>query len=170
MSHETARQWIQALDLKPHPEGGYYAETYRSPLVLPANSLPVGFGGPRACLTSIHFLLLPGVVSRFHRIRSDELWYFHAGGPVTLHLLEKESGHSTVSLGLDVAAGQRPQAMVPAGCWFGATFDGPGDFALVGCAVAPGFSFADFELAGADRLEAEFPGHEGIIRRLCGTP
>ena len=135
--------WAAALDLQPHPEGGWYAETYRhaADTETPA--------GRRSLATAIHFLLLPGESSAWHRVASDELWFHHRGGPLRLWLGGDgdEPGSPTEELlGPDVAHGQRPQLLVPAGHWQAAR---PVDEAvLVSCVVVPGFDFADFTLAG----------------------
>ena len=152
---KTAQDWIAALPLIPHPEGGYYRETYRSPMAV---ALP-GFSGERAVSTAIYFLLPAGEVSAFHRIKSDELWHFYTGQLLTIHGIDPAGGYSTIELG----PGQ-PQAVVPAGSWFGATVDS--GYALVGCTVAPGFDFSDFELASRSALLAQYPQHRPIIERL----
>lgn len=94
------------------------------------------------------------------------MWHFYAGTTLAVHILTPESGHTTVRLGADYAAGETFQAVVPAGCWFGAEVTGDGEYALVGCTVAPGFDFADFEMAERDELLRQYPGQTGIIRRL----
>lgn len=136
--------WAAALDLRPHPEGGWYAETYRH-----ADSTETA-AGDRSLGTAIYFLLQPGESSAWHRVASDELWFHHRGGPLRLFLGGDgdEPGEVTeLVLGPDVAAGQRPQLLVPAGVWQAAR---PVDEAvLVSCAVVPGFDFADFTLGGA---------------------
>lgn len=156
-----ALDWIRTLDLAPHPEGGWFAETHRSRGQMGAAALPTGFTGERAFLTSIYFLLEGHQVSRFHRLRSDEIWYFHAGAPLTLHLLD-EMGTRTLPLNGHGAF----QQVVTAGCWFGASVDEPQAYTLVGCAVAPGFDFQDFELADAASLLALYPQQEALIRRF----
>lgn len=125
------RDLIRALGLRPHPEGGHYAETLRVPSP----------GGGRAVVTAIHFLLLAGERSRWHRVDATEIWLFHAGDPLLLEI----AGRAAVTLGADVPAGQSPQATVPAGAWQQAR---PlGAWTLVSCVVAPGFEFSGFELA-----------------------
>lgn len=156
----NAEALIAALSLKPHPEGGFYAETYRSPETVTARA------GPRSASTAIYFLLPAGAASRFHRIRSDELWHFHLGGPLTVVELSPDGRLTETVLGPAVDRGQKLQHAVPAGAWFGA-FPNPGTaFALVGCTVAPGFDFADFELAERAALVREFPAHRAVIERL----
>ena len=153
--------WITQLDLLPHPEGGWYRETYRAAEAIPAAGLPARFDGPRAFGTSIYFLLPAASFSAFHRIRSDELWHFHAGDPLELHLLHADGRHEVKPVGPGAF-----QAVAPAGCWFGARVAAGGSFTLVGCTVAPGFDFADFELARRGNLLSQFPAHADIIRAL----
>ncbi|MBF6134191.1 cupin domain-containing protein [Nocardia otitidiscaviarum] len=124
------------LDLLPHPEGGWYRETWRSPVEF----TPPGYGGPRASATAIYFLLLPGEKSAPHTVTSDELWLWHRGGPLALNIDGEE-----IILGPDVERGQRPQAIVPGGVSQAARPLGD-DYVLVSCVVAPGFDFADFRL------------------------
>jgi predicted cupin superfamily sugar epimerase len=135
----------EQLDLAPHPEGGWYRETWRAAV----SFSPAGYDGPRSAATAIYFLLQPGERSRWHVVRSDELWFWHSGGPLELRLggagAEPAPGE-VVLLGGDIAAGHRPQVRVPGGVWQSAV---PGGTApvLVSCVVAPGFDFADFRLA-----------------------
>lgn len=154
-----ANEWIERLGLCPHPEGGHYRETYRS-------TARVGGGDSRAVCTAIYYLLTGKDFSALHRIRSDETWHFYDGAPLRLHLLESDERYRAILLGRDVAAGQRPQAVVSAGVWFGATVEEPGGFSLVGCTVAPGFEFEDFELGDRTRLLQDYPGHRDVIVRL----
>jgi uncharacterized protein len=151
------QQIIDQLGLLPHPEGGYYKETYRSEQAIP--------GAERQLMTSIYFLLTGTNVSRFHRIVSDECWYFHTGTPIIVHTLD-ENGHTEFILGNDVANGQRPYYLVKGGTIFGSSVLGDEGYALVSCAVAPGFDFRDFELFTADDLLRQFPECKGIIRKL----
>jgi predicted cupin superfamily sugar epimerase len=162
---------IDRLELAPHPEGGYFRETYRASENLPAGALPRRFNGERSISTAIYFLLETGQCSHLHRIRSDEVWHFYAGDPLIVVEIDAAGTLKTTRLGGDLAAGAVHQHVVPAGVWFGAT---PAEgsrpvrhgFALVGCTVAPGFDFADFELGARDALLAEYPRHQAWIRRL----
>ena len=157
---------VRHFDMTPHPEGGFYRETYRSAGSIPASALP-GFSGARSHSTAILFLLRQGEVSHLHRIRQDELWHFYLGGPLRLVMLSPKGRQSEIVLGQDVLQGQQVQYVVPAGCWFGATPAAGTAFALVGCTVAPGFDFADFELAERAALERRFPEAGGLIRDFC---
>ena len=156
---------IEHFGMLPHPEGGFYRETYRSAGHIPASGLPESFAGSRAFSTAILFLLRGGERSRLHRIRQDEVWHFYLGGPLRLVMLE-EQGARSVILGPDVLAGQMVQFTVPAGFWFGAAPCEGTTFALTGCTVAPGFDFADFELGQREELEREFPGARECIREF----
>lgn len=162
----TAADYIQALELQPHPEGGWFRETYRAPETIPGSGLPERFAGARSFSTAIYFLLSTETFSRFHRIRSDELWHFYAGSPLTVHVLDPDGDCRSLHLGQNPAAGETFQALVPAGCWFAAEVTAPDGFALVGCTVAPGFDFADFELARRAELVAEYPDQRELISRL----
>lgn len=151
---------VESLNLLPHPEGGFYKETYRS-----EGGIKTGHGERNLC-TSIFFLLTSENVSRFHRIKSDELWFFHEGSPLTVHTLS-EKGYESLSLGLpDSVANCLPQQLVKANTIFGSTIDKPDSYSLVSCVVAPGFDFRDFELFEAKDLLPLFPQAEEIIRRL----
>jgi hypothetical protein len=135
----TADEIVRLLDLRPHPEGGCYRETFRDTATVAS-----GDDSARAASTAIYFLLRAGEVSRWHRVDAAEVWHWYAGAPLALSLADTE-GRREIRLGPDLAAGERPQAVVPAGAWQQAASHG--DWTLVGCTVAPGFKFAGFELA-----------------------
>jgi uncharacterized protein len=162
----NAQYWIDSLQLARHPEGGYYRETYRSRTVVPRSALPGAFAGDRSASTAIYFLLRDDDFSAFHRIASDEMWHFYAGSALSVYVIDERGRASVIKLGLDPDRGEAPQAVVPAGCWFGSCLEEAGQFALVGCTVAPGFDFADFEMAERSSLLSAYPQHEGLIRRL----
>ncbi len=149
---------VDELNMQAHPEGGYYSEVYRSPMEIP--------GKERQLMTSIYFLLTSNNVSNFHRINSDELWFHHAGSPITVHVLNKEQGHVEIKVGSNILHGEHPQALVKAGEIFGSSVDAENSYALVSCVVAPGFDFKDFELFNRAELTMQFPEHEDIITRL----
>jgi predicted cupin superfamily sugar epimerase len=158
---DRAESIVRLLRLEPHPEGGFYRETSRAPLVL--GGLP--HGAPRAASTAIYFLLPAGSFSAFHRVRSDELWHHYGGDPLALHVVDRDGALTTIRLGCDLEAGERPQAIVAADAWQAA--EPLGDrFALCGCTVAPGFDFADFALANRADLTARFPPHADLVARL----
>ena len=131
---ENADDIIRLLDLEPHPEGGHFRETFRDARLAEG----------RAASTAIYFLLRRGERSHWHRVDAAEIWHFYAGAPLELSIAAGASS-STILLGSNLSAGQRPQAVVPAGAWQSATMFG--DWTLVGCTVAPGFQFSGFELA-----------------------
>ena len=164
--NRPAADWIERLGLVPHPEGGHFRETYRAPECMAGTDLPPRYGGSRAFGTAIYFLLRSGEASRLHRIKSDEIWHFYAGGPLAIFLIHPAGNLHEIALGLDFDHGQRPQAVVPAGTWFGAAPLPDTLYSLVGCTVAPGFDFADFELADRRRLSDAYPQHHALIERL----
>jgi len=156
---------IDHLALAPHPEGGYYRRTYCSGHTLAAQDMPCGFDRPRPVSTAILFLLRAGQYSRLHRIRQDELWHFHLGGPLRLAWIDREGQPHETLVGPDILNGQVLQWAVPGGCWFGAT-PAPGSaYSLVGCTVAPGFDFSDLCL-GVE-LESRYPLALDCIREFC---
>ena len=157
--------WIDQLGLLPHPEGGFYRETYRSTEVLKAAQLPGRYIGNRNFSTAIYFLLRSQDRSVFHRIKSDELWHFYQGTTLLIYMLmEKEL--KIHRLGANINEGDSLQVMIPANCWFGAMVEKPGSYALCGCTVAPGFDFQDFEMARQDFLLANYPDQSEIIKQL----
>ncbi|MFM2138558.1 MAG: hypothetical protein RJA57_865 [Bacteroidota bacterium] len=163
----TAHDLIQHFALQPHPEGGWYASTYRSLESIPAAALPPRFSGDRIFSTAIYFLLEKGNYSGFHRIQSDECWHFYCGGPLEIFILQADGDLQTITLGSDPAQGHHFQYVVPAGHWF-ASRPAPGtDHAFVGCTVAPGFDFADFEMADRYQLLQQFPVHADLLAELC---
>lgn len=166
----TAQQLISQYQLQAHPEGGFYTETYRSKEEVTQNSLPARFPGSRVFSTAICFLLQQEDFSAFHRIKSDECWHFYAGGALNIYIIDLNGGITIVRLGNNPANGELFQYVVPAGFWF-ASQPAPGSiFSFVGCTVAPGFDFADFEMADEASLCKEFPSHESIIKKLCRQP
>lgn len=159
-----AERWIRALKLEPHPEGGWFRETFRSPARLPASALPARFAGERSLVTHIAYLLAAGARSRFHRLKADESWWHHGGGAMHLHLL-LPAGASCLVVG-----GDTPQAVVPHGTWFAAEPEPGAAYSLVGCGVAPGFEYDDFELAERVALLAEHPAQRELVLRFTRDP
>jgi len=156
----TAREWIERLGMKPHPEGGYYLEVYRSSRL--------SGDGVRPCSTAIYYLLEAGDFSAFHSLTSDEIWHHYQGEPLAIHLLGDGGGGRTVFLGKNPAGDQRPLLVVPAGCIFAAepAAGGGEGYSLVGCTVSPGFRFEDFVLLPRRELLERFPDRDRLIRRL----
>jgi hypothetical protein len=163
---KNAAYWIKKLGLERHPEGGNYRQTYRADLLLPREALPGQFTGSRAASTAIYFLLYGEDFSAFHRLRSDELWHFYVGGSLVVHVIEEDGLHSEIHLGSDPEAGEVLQAVVKAGRWFASRLRDARSFALVGCTVAPGFDFEDFELAKREELVKRYPQHKQLIQSL----
>jgi uncharacterized protein len=161
----SAEYWINHLDLQAHPEGGFYKETYRSDENISVAGLPDRFPGSRCFSTAIYFLLRSEDRSMFHRIKSDELWHFHAGSSLSIYVLDSY-GLSIIKLGANVEAGESLQVVIPAGCWFGAKVNEPDSYVLAGCTVSPGFDFNDFELADRKNLLDDFPHHEDVVTML----
>ena len=158
--HPQAQQLIAALQLEPHPEGGYFRQTYRSEMRVAAAGRP-----ERRALTSIFFLLFDDNFSAFHRLTSDEIWHFYRGDPVAIEIIDADGAHETRVLGGDGLF----QTTFPAGAWFGAHMV-DGGYALVGCDVAPGFEFADFEMPERAALVARYPQHAALIERWTRLP
>jgi len=164
---QEAQLIIAGLRLESHPEGGYFRETYRSNEIIPEESLPVRFaGGCRSLSTAIYFLLAGEEYSALHRIKSDEIWHYHAGGTLVIHVLDTDGRYSCHKLGSNFREGASFQVIVRAGSWFGASLDTPDSFVLAGCTVSPGFDFRDFEMANRAELLRLYPEHGVIIERL----
>lgn len=165
-----AQYWINAYQMQAHPEGGYFVETYRSAELLPQSALPARFSGDRNVSTGIYFLLENHHVSALHRIQADEMWHFYAGGPLNVYVIHPAGELEIIRLGNNPAQGEVFQAVVPAGCWFGSKPADETTYSLVGCTVAPGFDFTDFELAGRTDLLKQYPQHREVIEWLTPKP
>ena len=171
MIEQTAKkiqELINHYTLGPHPEGGFFRQTYIAEECILSASLPKRFDGNRPFSTAIYFLLPFGNFSAFHCIKSDEVWHFYEGCPLNIHVIHPNGDYECLKLGSNLKNGESYQLVVPANAWFASEPVGdPGSFALVGCTVAPGFDFADFELANAEVLVNQYPLHQQLIRRLC---
>lgn len=152
--------------MQPHPEGGYFAEAYRATETIPQSALPGRFSGDRPFSTAIYFLLESHHTSALHRIQADEVWHFYAGDPLNVFVISSTGELTVIRLGNDPERGEVFQAVVPAGSWFGSKPAPGGTYSLTGCTVAPGFDFADFELADRTALLAQFPQHREVIEQL----
>lgn len=161
MHTKSITYWINTLSLEAHPEGGYFRETYRDAEKQAFNGV-----GERNRSTAIYFLLTADAFSAFHRIKADEAWHFYDGDPLLVHWIDDAGQLHTEQLGLDPDKGYFPQAVIPKNCWFASEVAPGGSCSLVGCTVAPGFDFADFEMASSAELIGEYPEYEGIIDRL----
>lgn len=176
---KAKQRLIDRFQLIPHPEGGHYRETHRDSVRVARLIGPVSPGGEtgaiaRSASTCIYYMLCDGAYSAWHRIRSDEIWHFYAGDPLDVHVIDATGQLVTHRLGNALVDDDAAfQVIVPSGCWFSAECSKlAGDvdstaFAFVGCTVAPGFEFSDFELADVDALAAKYPNHTAIIRRLA---
>jgi len=160
-----AQSYIQALQMQPHPEGGFFSESYRSQQTMEVTA-PGGGTQQRNVCTAIYFLLEAGNFSAFHRIQSDEIWHFYAGQALEVLELLPSGEMCCTRLGPDILRGELPQYVVPANTWFASRVADGGTFSLVGCTVAPGFDFADFRLARREDLLASFPQHRQVITEL----
>jgi predicted cupin superfamily sugar epimerase len=167
MNHDDrgsrAHAIIERLGLEPHPERGYYRQTYRASLTVNSSA----HGAERAASTAIYFLITASEpVTYLHRLKSDEIFHLYEGGPLEILRLFADGTWDVARLGMDLDAGERPQIVMPAGTWFGTALTAGASHCLVGCTVAPGFEFADFELAEGPELEARYPGAASRIRTM----
>lgn len=153
-----AQKWINRFNMQPHPEGGYYEETYRSTGSIAESD--------RSFSTAIYYLLLERAFSAFHRIRSDELWHFYAGQTLEIAVLYPDGSLKIHRLGANWEMGDRFQLLVPANHWFASRMADPTTYALVGCTVSPGFDFRDFEMAQRENLLQQYPQHSTVIQQL----
>lgn len=161
-----ANYWITKLQLKPHPEGGYYKETYQSDFYLSADSLKESHVAERRSSTLIYFLLKDEDYSQFHRLKSDEIWIYQYGESMTIHVITPDGKLLSKKLGKNIEDGENMQLIVPANSWFSAELNNINSFSLVSCMVSPGFVFDDFELAKQDELIIEYPQYVNLIKRL----
>jgi predicted cupin superfamily sugar epimerase len=158
--------WISHLGLEKHPEGGWFKEVFRSNEILSKKSLPGRYTSFRAVSTSIYYLLKGNEFSSFHRLRSDEIWHFYSGSPVSVYIISP-TGYLTINTcGPLAEQGNNFQLLIPKGSWFAAKVIDPSSFALLGCTVAPGFDFEDFELGKRESLLNRFPQHAEIIKEF----
>ncbi len=163
----TAEDLVKKYEMLSHPEGGWFKETYRSEEKINETALPERFSEKRSMSTAIYFLMEKGNFSAFHRIKSDECWHFYAGQTLLIYVLDNAGNLEIVKLGNNIEKGECFQFVVPANYWFASRPSDESDFSFVGCTVAPGFDFADFELAFADDLSLEYPQHKSTIDSLC---
>ncbi|MBX3007180.1 MAG: cupin domain-containing protein [Melioribacteraceae bacterium] len=157
---------IKKLNLIAHPEGGYYSETYRSEEFYNPESLPHRYQGVRTFSTLIYFLLREDQVSLFHRLLSDEVWHFYLGSPIILHTIDENGVYNQKNIGSKVLEDESPQVIIKRNTWFAAELKDKSQFSLVGCTVAPGFEYRDFELGRRDDLIKIYPQHSGLISKF----
>ena len=163
----SAQEIIELLGMQPlRVEGGYFAETYKCQELIPRKALPTRYHGKRSFGTSIFYLLTPDEVSALHRLESDEIFHFYLGDPVTMLQLHPDGSNDVVTLGQDIRSGQQLQVVVPRGTWQGSLLNEGGEFALLGCTVAPGFEYSDYEAGLGGDLVKEYPEQEDLIARL----
>jgi predicted cupin superfamily sugar epimerase len=161
----TAEELIRHLGLQPHPkEGGFFRETYRAAEA--CGQLPARYQGRRSVSTALYYLLTPTTYSALHRLQSDEIFHFYSGDPIRMLQLDADGRGRTIVLGPDVMSGQQFQVVVPRGVWQGSCLEPGGRFALLGCTVAPGFEYADYESGDRQALTKQYPAFEDLIRRL----
>jgi predicted cupin superfamily sugar epimerase len=154
---------IKDLELQPHPEGGYFKETYRSMGLIDEDSLGAEYDGQRNFSTGIYFLLPSNTFSAFHKINQDEIWHFYDGSPVRIHMISKTGDYSSILVGRNFDKGETLQFVVPGGYWFAARVENDDHYSLVGCTVAPGFDFRDFVIADRQALISNFPKYRELI-------
>jgi predicted cupin superfamily sugar epimerase len=163
----TAEEIIDCLQLVAHPcEGGFFRETYRAPLAIPASALPADYSTDRRASTAIYFLLTADTFSEMHRLPTDEVFHFYLGDAVQMLQLHPDGRGEVIRLGSDLAAGERPQVLAPGGSWQGSRLVPGGEWALLGTTVAPGFEFADYTSGRRDELIAQYPDCAPLIAAL----
>ncbi len=164
--NRQAKYYIEKLNLIAHPEGGYFKEVYRSNEVIKAEHLPDRYTKERSFSTSIYFLLEGEQVSKFHKLKSDEIWHFYDGSPIQIFMISPKGTLQKRILGKNLDKNELPQLVIENGNWFGAKVLEKNSFTLIGCAVSPGFDFKDFELADKEKLIKKFPAHAKIVDEL----
>ncbi len=162
--NEKAKYYIQKLQLEKHPEGGYFREIYRSDEMISIDAPKKKF--KRNVSTSIYFLLEGSQVSKFHRLKSDELWHFYDGSSVKVYVIDEKRKLTGIILGKKVEEGEVFQTVIKKNNWFAAEVINKRSFSLIGCTVSPGFDFSDFELADREYLLESFPKHKSIISKF----
>lgn len=163
---KSAGYWIEELQLEPHPEGGYFKETYESTESFHSSALPDRYSSSRPFATSIIFLITSENFSAFHQLKSDEVWHFYDGSTLSLYTINTQGELSTYKLGRNIREGEQLQVIMPHSQWFAGEVAAPNSHALVGCSVSPGFDYDDFILGEKENLCKAFPQHKTIISRL----
>lgn len=162
--NEKAKQYIQKLQLKKHPEGGYFKEIYRGGEMILID--PPDRRLKRNYSTSIYFLLEGKQVSKFHRLKSDEIWHFYDGSPIKIYIIDEKGKLSENILGKKMDDEAKYQTVIRKNNWFAAELINKKSFSLVGCTVSPGFDFSDFEFGDREQLSNQFPKLKELIERL----
>jgi len=163
---QKAEYYIEKLGLLPHPEGGFYKETYRSGGSINSDCLPQEYKSARNFCTLIYFLLVGNNISAFHRIKSDEIWHFYDGSAVKIIQINEKGELKEILLGKDLLKGETFQAVIPKNSWFGAELADKNSYGLIGCTVSPGFEFEDFEIGKRNGLIIQFPEYRAVIEKL----
>lgn len=161
--NSKVKYYINKLELKPHPEGGWFKEVYRAEETISSEHLPKRYGGDRSFSTSIYFLLEGNQFSAFHKLKSDEQWHFYDGSTVVIYMINEKGTLETIKLGNNLAEGKVFQTVIKRNTWFAAEVEDKNSFALIGCTVAPGFDFSDFGLGVRQSLIKQFPHQKGLI-------
>jgi uncharacterized protein len=164
----SADYYISKLRLEAHVEGGYFREIYRNKYSISDKTFSYQFEGERSLSTTIHYLLKSGQVSKFHKLKFDELWFFHVGSPLIIYMINENGGLESIKLGLDIEKREFPQIIIPANTIFGAEVIDKNSFSLVSCLVSPGFDYREFEMFKANELIEKYPKHKDIIAKLNG--
>ena len=165
--NEAAQRIIRRFELRPHPEGGFFREVYRSDALIEHPDIPEGESARRSSGTFIYYLLADDQISAFHRVKwTDEIWHLYAGGPLELHVIDRDGHYKVLTLSTTLEE-HEPAAVIPSGWWQAARLPPGTSWAFGGCTVAPGFDFADFEMPRAEELLERFPQHASLIRALA---
>ena len=164
--NEQAKYWIEKLNLREHPEGGFFTEVYRSKRYV---HLPE-YDGPRSVCTAIYYLLVADQFSFFHRIKSDEIWHYYAGSSLLLHIIEEKENETrlmNIRLGSNFDNNEAFQVVINSGSWFAASITDNGSYSLVGCTVSPGFEYRDWEIGQVQTLSRLYPQYKSVIEKYA---
>ena len=164
--NQLIQNLLENLQLLPHPGGGFYKEVYRSQGIIPKTALSQKFSGDRSYCTSIYSLLTSENFFGFHKVKQDEIYHFYGGSSLTVHTISQEGNYLKRKLGMDLENGEQPQLVIPAECWFASNVEAEYSYALIGCTVAPGFHFDDFESAQRKTLSEKYPQLKDIIHKF----
>lgn len=160
---ESVNYWIEKLELSPHPEGGWFRETYRSAEMLPEKALAGKYTANHSLSTAIYYLLSGDLVSKFHRLRADETWHHYYGSALNIYTIDTSGRFRESKLGKEITTREYPQLTIPGGNWLAAGLSDKKTFALVGCTVSPSFEYEEFELGKREALIKKYPEHKQII-------
>jgi uncharacterized protein len=164
--NDNAKKIIESLNLNAHPEGGFFREIYRSDETLSNKTLPVRYTSQRTFSTSIYYMLVENQISHFHCLKSDETWHYYTGSQVIIHCLEPDGTYNQIKIGCQFENSIFPQFTIKKGTWFAAEIEDKNSYSLIGCTVAPGFEYDDFELGNRNSLFEQFPNHKELITRF----